>query len=521
MDLGSILEARARAHGDKVFALFENQKIKYEEFNHNTNKIANSLYELGVRKGDHIAALMPNHIDFVYLFFAVAKLGAVCVFIDTNYNAEFLKHAIQISDSKVAVIGEDFYGTYQQIRAHLDKVEIEIAYPNNKQFRPNIKVSFDDFFNGSMSRPPFVSIKSGDIVQFIFTSGTTGFPKPCIISHNARIAASEHVNKSLAITSEDVFYACLPNYHGNVYHGINGALLAGGSFALGKNFSVSKYWDEVRRYKASILVLHITPMNLLAMQPIKTSDWNNPARASLFAVGPYAKEFLKRFNIKTGLVLYGTTETGGFTTMSACDIKNFPEDPRFCGKSRDDFEVKIVNDEDEELSVGEIGEIIVRPRKPFVMYGGYYNMPGKTVEKIQNLYFHTGDLGFQDVEGNLYFLERKDDSIRVKGNFVSAEHIESIIRAHPKVKETAAIGVASEIGEQDIKIFIQPLENAEISPIEIISYCQEHLSGYFMPRYVEFIDCFPVASSALKIQKAELRKRGIGHAWDGKTGKWV
>jgi len=522
MNLGRLLEERSRESGKKIFVFCDDQTITYGAFDENTNKIANSLYQLGVRQGDHVAALMPNHVDFIYLFFAIAKLGGVNIFLDLQYDPELIRHAIQICDCKIAVVDESVYHKYRNLRSEFNKIDYEIAYPNTNKFSDHKDmISFIDLLNGPSSPPPSVPIRPGDPVQFIFTSGTTGLPKPCVLSHNARIAVSQHINDSLKASSEDRFYACLPNYHGNVYLGINGALLAGGSVAVGKRFSASWYWDDVRRYKATILVLHITPINILVKQERKDSDHDNPARAAVFTVGIHAKDFMERFHIKTGLACYGTTEAGGFSAMSAVDIEDFPKNPGFCGRERDDFEIKILNDEDEELGPGEIGEIVVRPKKPFVMFNGYYNMPDKTVEKCRNLYFHSGDLGFKDEEGFLYFIERKENSVRVKGNFVPVDHVESRIRAHPEIQECAIVGVPSDVGEQDIKACIQLNENSRITPEEIILYCTENLSGYMVPRYIEFVDSLPISSSALKVQKSKLKAKGIGKAWDRNTGQWI
>lgn len=523
MNLVTLLEERAQQNKEKVFLLFKDQAVSYGEFNQRANQVANSLYQLGIRKGDHVAAVMPNHIDFVYLFFGVAKLGAVNVFIDGQYDVGLLKHAIQICDSKAIVVDKAVYERYQTIRPGLGKIEIEIAYPSKDDF-PDFgdAVSFPDLLNGYKSPPPPTQIKPGDPVQFIFTSGTTGLPKPCILSHNARIAISQNINDNLKVTAEDRFYACLPNYHGNVYLGINGALLAGGSMALGERFSGSRYWEEVRKYQPTILVLHITPMNILLKQPQKDTDSDNPARAAIFIVGTGAREFLERFQIKTALACYGATESGGLCTMTAYELKDAPKiQPAFCGRERDDFEVKIFNDEDEELGSGQIGEIVVRPRKPFVMYSGYYNMPDKTAEPLRNLWFHTGDEGVKDEEGFLYFSGRKEESLRVKGNFVPIDHVEGLLRSYPKVQECAIIGVPSDIGEQDIKAYIQPNKGARITPEEIINYCSRNLSGFMIPRYIEFVDSLPISSSAMKVQKSKLKERGIGNAWDRSIGRWL
>ena len=156
-----------------------------------------------------------------------------------------------------------------------------------------------------------------------------------------------------------------------------------------------------------------------------------------------------------------------------------------------------------------------------MIFSGYYNMPDKTLEVMRNLWYHTGDLGFKDEKGFLYFSGRKGDSIRVKGEFVPVDHVENVIRSHPNVQECAIVGVPSDMGEQEIKLYIQPSKGTKIAPEEIVNYCKEKLARYMVPRYVEVVDELPISPSIMKVQRSKLKEKGIGQAWDSRTGQWV
>ena len=509
--LGSLLEEAAQVYPDRTYVRFQGGQLSYGEFNREVNRLANSLRQLGVEKGWHVAAILPNSLDFLLLYFAVAKLGAINIFISDQYNHDLLKYALDCTDAQAVVVDERYLSRYRNVRQELKKVRLEILRSTNDRVFPGA-IPFRRLLSGSGASTPPATILPGDPVQFIFTSGTTGLPKPCVISHTRWIATSMNINQHLEASEEDRFFCLLPNYHGNVYGGIFGALLARTSFALEERFGASDYWKQARNYRATILILHITPMNILLQKP-RDEDLSHSARAATFIVGTRAREFLQRFGISKGLAVYGTTEAGGFCAMKA----RGPEDDlpgNFCGLEREDMEMRVVNEGDEEIPIGQVGEIVVRPRRPFVVFNGYYGMPEKTLEICRNLWLHTGDLGYRDEQGRFFYVGRKSESIRVKGEFILVEYVESLLRSHPRIAECALVGLPSEIGEEDIKAYIKQQDGASLSPEEVISFCREKMADFMIPRWVEFVEEFPMLSSAMKIDKKELKQRGVGKAWD-------
>ena len=514
MDIRSLWEEKVRNKKKELFLVFQHHTITYGEFDVLVNRVANSLARLGIDQGDRVGGFMPNCPEWLVFFFAIAKLGGINVFVNTQYNPELLQHALNISRVKAVLLSSSLLPTYEKIRGLLKEVQIEVlvkdeAVPPN----PLNMVSYQDLLSSSADSPPGRNLHGSSPLQFIFTSGTTGLPKPCIVSHRYLLTLADRIARRLEITPQDRVFSCLPNYHGNIYIGTFSALMAGGVALVERAFSASRYWDWVRRYGATVLTLHITPMNILLKQPPRADDADNPARAGIFLVGEGALRFLKRFGLSSGLAMYGSTEAGGFCTMDIFGPDS-QHDPRWAGRPRDDVEVKIWDENDDEVSPGAEGEIVVRDKIAHTLFSGYFNMPEKTAEACRNFWFHSGDLGYVDEEGALYFLRRREESIRVKGDFIPVDRLEAHVLSHPKVLECAAVGVPSDLGEEDIKVYVRLHPDASLTPEDLVAYCKDSLPGFMIPRYIEFVEDFPRASSAIKIQKVKLKELGIGNAWD-------
>lgn len=516
MNVRSLWEDRVSTQKDEVFLVFRDQVYTYGQFDALINRVANSLNHLGISQGDRVGGFMPNCLEWLILFFAIAKLGATNVFVNTQYDPMLLQHALNVSKVKAVAISSGLFPTYEKIRDQLSGVGLEVLV-KDEEGAQGLEISnmipFEELLSGSADPPDAKNLSGRTPLQFVFTSGTTGLPKPCIISHRYMLSLTSRIASLLKATPQDRVLSCLPNYHGNVYVGILTALAAGSVAIVERSFSASRYWDWVRHYGATILTLHITPMNILLKQPPRADDFDNPARAGIFLVGEGAIRFLQRFDLSLGLAMYGSTEAGGFCTMGVFGPQSKHE-PRWAGFPRDDVEVKIWDENDDEVPPGKTGEIVIRDKIPHTLFSGYFGMPEKTAQACRNFWFHSGDMGFMDEKGSLCFIGRQEESIRVKGEFIPVDRLEAHIRSHPKVMECAAVGVPSDIGEEDIKVYVQLHPETPLDPEELIEYCQGALSTFMIPRYVEFVKDFPIVSSAIKIQKVKLKERGVGGAWD-------
>ncbi|MBL7211078.1 MAG: AMP-binding protein [Desulfobacteraceae bacterium] len=516
MNVRSLLEEKARQRERDLFLVFQGKPFTYGEFDALVNQVAQGLVRLGIGKEDRVGGFMPNCFEWLLLYFANAKLGAVNVFVNTQYDAELLQHALSISEVKAVLVGSSLWPTYKKIREklHVDILEVLVDDGEGVPITDASGViPYEELLSNGSDSPADSGLPGRTPLQFVFTSGTTGLPKPCITSHRYLLSITERISRLVEATREDRVLACLPNYHGNVYIGIFTALMGDSAAVVERRFSVSRYWQWVREYGATILMLHITPMNMLLKQKPHPGDGDHPAKAGIFLVGEGALPFVKRFGLKRGLAMYGSTEAGGFCTMSAFGPDS-RHDPRWAGKPRDDVEMAILDENDDPVPTGAPGEIVIRDKTPHTLFSGYYNMAEKTATACRNFWFHSGDTGYMDENGSLYFVGRMEESIRVKGEFIPVDRLEGCIRAHPQVFECAAVGVPSDIGEEDVKLYIQLHQGPSLPPEGLIRYCEENLPKFMVPRYIEFVDGFPMASSAMKIQKVKLKERGIGNAWD-------
>jgi len=295
-------------------------------------------------------------------------------------------------------------------------------------------------------------------------------------------------------------YTCMPLFHAvAAWLGVVPAVIMGGRIAIVPRFSASTFWDDVRRYQSDVAHGIFSMVPILLKQPPRPDDADQPARVFYFAQQNDA--FEKRFNCRI-VEVYGATETGIVTATPG------GEAPRkgSCGKPNlDTFDVMLANEGDEPVGVGEVGEILVRPRRPFAMLSEYFNMPEATVAAFRNLWFHTGDNARRDADGYFYFVDRKKDSIRRRGENISSSEVEAVLNRHPAVLESAAIAVPSELGEDEVKAVIVLRGGEHASPDELWAFCEKHMPRFWVPRYLELRNAMPKTPSQ-KIQKYLLRK---------------
>jgi crotonobetaine/carnitine-CoA ligase len=303
----------------------------------------------------------------------------------------------------------------------------------------------------------------------------------------------------------------MPLFHITAQIGsIVSALFAGGQVALYQRFSATTFWDEIRSSGATVFLGMGAVGNILMKNPASPEDTYNRVRLAVIVPPPGDLEgFEKRFGLR---VIY---ETFGMTEGLIIPPKLYePRRPGCCGKPVEDYEVRIVDDDDLALGPRETGEIVMRPRQPYTMMSGYYKMPEATLEAFRNLWFHTGDLGYFDQDGFLYYVGRKKDAIRRRGENISAYEIETAVNQHPAVLESAAIAVPSDVGEDDVKIVVVLKPEAELTPEDLILFCEPKMAYFMIPRYVEFRESLPKNPSQ-RIEKYKLRADGINqNTWD-------
>ncbi len=516
--LGHILEDQARAHQDRVFLRCQGEQVTYGELDKLANRVANSLLRLGVRPGDIVGLLMSNCPQFIYAWFGLAKIGAAAVPINTAYKADLLQYVIDKSDMKMLLISSQFLERIAPLAEGLKKVEQLVVHQDETSQGQSPSADFGlpqlDFSGllESSPAPPGCEVSFKEPMAIIATSGTTGPSKLVMRSHHQFYFIASHCVRAMQATGDDIFYNCLPLCHGTAHTlALLPALLTGGQFALSERFSATNFWNEIRSYGATVFCSAGTLLAMLYRQPPRPNDSDNPVRVCLSVTSlepDLHLDFERRFGLKV-IEVYGLTEASILTSNWYHD-----DCPGSCGKALPEFEVKIVDDDDQELPPNAVGEIVARPRVPWITTLGYYGDPGGTWEASSNLWLHTGDLARKDEAGRFYFVGRKKDVIRRRGENVSAFEVESVVDSLPQVLESAAVAVPSELGEDDIKIVVVLKEGQRLAPEEVIAFCEHRLPYFAVPRYVEFKQALPKTTNE-RVKKYLLREEGVtAHTWD-------
>jgi carnitine-CoA ligase len=524
-----ILKSRAKKLKDKPFLQYQNEEpFSFEEVNALANKVGNGLIELGIKKGDRVAVLMPNSADYIVIWFGILKAGGIMAPINTAYKMDFLQYIIDNSDSKVLFVAEEYLERIAPIQDRIPQVEKIVVWTRNgtrdfQNMSTSLKslISYRELLDNSNSGEPEVDTRFIDTARLMYTSGTTGRSKGVTKSHAADYYSARGYVELTETGENDVLFTCLPLFHSNaqvlcVYP----ALIAGAKVAMYERFSASQFWNWVRESGATMFNLLGAMSYFLWRQPSVPEEKEHRVRLALISPAPHdiLEEFMKRFNLKI-IEGYGLTETGVVTYMRP----NEPFRIGSCGKEALGYEVKIVNPEsDEEIPRGQVGEIVVRPRIPNIMLYHYHKMPEKTVSDFRNFWFHTGDGGRMDEDGYVYFVDRVKDYIRRRGENIGSFEVERIMCQHPAVSEAAAIGIKSGEGkfaEDDLMIIVVKKPDRDVSHEELIKHCEERMPYFMIPRFIRFIDALPKTPTE-RVQKHILKEQRITpDTWDmEKTG---
>ncbi len=513
--VGTLIQERAQSHADRVFLFFGDEKVTWGQIDSLSNKFAQGLTDLGIKKGDKVVLMMLNYPDFLYAWFGTSKIGAVEVPVNVALKGDSLSYIINNSDSKILFIDSSLLDRLVLIRNDLAKLERIVCRGQiDKSIADSLSIpvmSMDEFFKYP-SDPVKADVSWTDPLGILYTSGTTGLSKGVVLCHNAFIHLARLIVGFRQLGPQDILYTFLPLFHGNAQMlSVMNAVVADSQLVLKDRFSASTFWDEIRHYGVTQFNYLGAVMTILSKQPPKDDDADNPVRICIGAACPpdVMKHMEKRFKI-TCLEGYGLTEAGIFMHWTVDDRK-----PGSCGKIVDKYyEAKLMDDDDFEVPVGQTGEIVVRPKAPFIMMSEYYKMPEKTLESYRNLWFHTGDWARKDEEGNFFFMDRKKDALRRRGENISSFEVEKVINSHPKVMESAVYAVPSDLGEDEVKASVVLKPNETIAPEELIKYCNDRMAYFAIPRYLEFVAELPKTPTA-RVEKYRLREAGITqNTWD-------
>lgn len=496
-----LLERRRTSAGAEPFLHADDRWWTAKLLGRRADALAVALADARIERGDKVAFLLENSADFVSLFFAVARLGAVAVTVNIGLQVEGLEYILAHSDARLLVVEESLLDTALTATSSCTALEGVWVRGSAGDLPALAEVA-----NWYVMPPPVVPRRRGDVAAILYTSGTTGLPKGVMLTDYGYERAAGWFVESLRLGADDVLQTCLPLFHVNAQHlSLCGALTAGARLVLDGRFSASRFWDSISEHNVTSFNLIGAMLGILHAQPSRPEERAHRARVACVAPTPAAihAECEERFGVRL-LDGYGLTETTPGMAYNPYGAARRGS----CGKPAPYVELRIADEHGRELPPGERGEIVLRPREPDIFTVGYYKDPEATARAFRDGWFRTGDRGYLDEDGYLYFVDRLKDVIRRRGENIAAAVIEHAALAHPAVQEAAAVGVPSDLagGEDDVALYVTLRPGATVTGEELVAICEERLASFMVPRYVGILQDFP-RTETQRIRKVALRER--------------
>ena len=509
--LGAELRRAARETPDRPFLRMRAGEWTYRQLDEESDRVAAGLQRHGVRPGHIVSVMLPNCPEFVVAWFALAKLGAVTAPVNTAFRGQPLTDAIDLVESRLLIAHASLKDQWSEVRSTLKSVAAVIvvgaaqADPDTLRYED---VRAEATAQGAVAHP---EVHFRDLCLLLYTSGTTGRSKAAMISHRYVLAQASGVIEGLGLRTDDVLYCPYPLFHLDAaVMTVAPALLLRGVAAIGERFSVARFWDEMRAFRATVFDFMGATLTMLWKQPPTPRDREHQARLGWGVPLPsWVPEFEQRFGCRL-VELYGLTEAGAM-------IYTPPDEPRrlgSCGKPLARWEVDLLDADGFSVPVDTPGELVIRPREPSLIMDGYYGMPQETLQVFRNLWFHTGDLLRRDADGFFYFVGRLKDMVRRRGENISAAEVEMCIETHADVLEAAVIGVPSEMTEEEAMACVVLRPGSSLTPPALAEYCAQRMARFMVPRYIRFVRALPKTPTD-KVEKFRLQQEGVTtDTWD-------
>lgn len=502
MNVGYFLVKSASKYPQKLILKSDAGSISYRAFNRRVNRLAHGLLSLGLKKGDKIATLFFNCQQMCECYFAIIKFGGVVVPLNARLKAQELSGLINHSDARALIFHTEFLTVVEQIRRDLSKVEYFIEV-NDKDGSNTIR--YESLLTGQPENEPDIEVTEGDDFAIVYTAGTTGRPKGCLLSHRNYIWASLNGIMDMDIRHEDRNLVVFPMFHTAGLASFFQRVAVGNTLYLMKSVDIQKMLEIIEREKITSLALVPTLFNALLQYP-DLEKYDRSSVRYFTSAGAIFPVELKRQTIKVfpnaiAGEIYGMSEEAGLGT------RLLPKDVfrkiACVGQAFTNHEVRVVNEDGEDVKPGEVGEIIFRG--PVVMKG-YYKDPEATKEVIRDGWLYSGDMARVDDEGYIYIVDRKKDIIVSGGINIYPREIEDVLYTHPDIAEVAVIGVRDPKWGETVKAVVVLKEGRKLTPEEIIDFCAAKLASYKKPTSVDIVDTLPKTATG-KIQKQLLREK--------------
>lgn len=479
----------ASLHPDRVFLFFGERQLSYRDTADMVSALAASLHGRGVRPGQRVALLCGNRPGFLVCWFAINELGAICVPLNTGLVGDGLRYTLTQSEASVLLIEPALLeAKSSDISTLADQLTI-VPITDSMEYCPESAIA-------RWVPDERVSLDSPNSI--LYTSGTTGLPKGAVLPHAAYTAAGEDMVHSLSLTPDDRVMVFLPLFHANPQmYAVVSVLSAGAAMVLLPKFSASRFIEDAQRYAATGFTYVGTVLSILEKQnPAEQRNHNLGWCVGGGAPQRVWREIEERFGIVVR-ELYGMTETGGWATMNQTGATRFGS----VGSARESVEITIRDEQGNPLKENQKGEIVVRADPPNKFFTGYWNNAEATASTLKEGWLYTGDRGWMDHDGYVYFDGRIKELIRRGGEMIAPTEIEQQLLKHASVRDCVVVGVADDIMGEEIKALIVASESVDAH--ELREFLAERLPAYMVPRYFGFVESIPKTETQ-KVKRHEL-----------------
>ncbi len=506
--LGALLQQQAGAWPERPFFTIEGQTYTFHAVHERVRRIAAGLATLGVAENTRVGLIMPNCAAFIFVAYAAAWLGAAAVAINPAFRGHQLDSVLGDSQCTVLAVHEEALAALDSISpavlARIGTLLVAGAAPAQRPGALTLQ-ALETRAADLPAPPPQGDYRSVQTISF--TSGSTGPSKGVLITNNQAFDSACTYIHATGMTADDLLYTPFAFFHGmSTRLGLVPALITGAHVVVATRFSASHFWQEVTESRATIA--QTLPTSTALLKALPPGPFDRAHRVTRMYNSRCDPDFETRFGVRL-------VEAYGMTELGLSIYTPYPERRAgAAGRVHPGWEMAIVDDADRPVPVGEQGELVFRPKEPFLLMAGYVGRPQATVDATRNLWFHSGDIARQDEDGYVYFLDRGKERIRRRGENISSFDVESFVASHPRVAECAAVPHPAQHGEDDIRIVVVAADGAVLDPADLFEWLTGVMPRFMLPRYIEVAERLP-RTPTNKIEKFQLIAAGLadGH-WD-------
>lgn len=491
--------------------------LNYGDFWQQANRLAGGFASVGAKPGTPVAVMLENSLDALRAWFGILATGGFDAALNPELRGALLAH--QLNDSRAELLVCEAHlvpivGSVASSLRHLKRIACRGVTPAWEN--PGIDLIVLDEIRNGVPHPALDDPDDMPLSSILYTGGTTGPSKGCMIGQRYFHEFCIQHNRAIGFTPDDVMWTPLPLFHINARSTFYGAVLTGGYCGFDERFSVRAFWPSITRTRATYARVIAGMFRILADA---AQAHPRPAGSTLKrivgsgATPELSERFERHWQVPAIAPGYGMTEASMIVDIGT-DWSGIPRGS--VGRRNEAYDVEVVDEGDNILAPGKIGEIVVRPRTPDRMFSGYWMRPEDTLARYRNLWFHTGDLGKFDDDGWFYFTGRKDDFVRRRGENIPAFEVESVVLQHPAVSDAAIHSVPSDTvpGDEEVKLTAVLRPGASIAEAALCAWLATQLPKYAVPRFVEFRPALPKGAVG-RIAKHLLKKDGVTAAtWD-------